>query len=57
MATKVDLSLPQVRDALERKIASVERSINNADNALIKEILQKDLAALQNAKNTLTETK
>jgi hypothetical protein len=57
MATRVDLPLPQVKQALEKEQASLKRAITAGGNPLIVEILQKDLAAVTTAANTLAETK
>lgn len=57
MATRVDLPLEATRNALNKEIASLKRAINNTPNKLVTEIYQKELAQLQTAINTLTETK
>lgn len=57
MATRVELPKELVDGALETKIASVKRAANNATNPIIKDALNKELAALNSAKVTLTEIK
>lgn len=57
MATRIELPMQLVQDALATKIASTKRAANAATNPLIKDVLQKELAALETAKNTLAEVK
>lgn len=56
MATRVELHIDDVKNALTLNIASVKRAMNSTKPAF-KEVYQKDLNALQHALNTLTEVK
>lgn len=57
MAVKVDLPLAQVKAALEGALASNKRALNTAKNPAFRPILEKDIADLQTAINTLSEGK
>lgn len=56
MAVKVNLDIDTVRQALNAAIASTKRAMNGAKPAF-KAIHEQDLAALNNAVNTLQEVK
>lgn len=57
MATRVELPKEMVQNALDQAIASRKRAIITQPNALIKGILEKELAELATARNTVTDTK
>lgn len=57
MAQRVDLPKEITTKALELLLASLRRANNNERNPIIVEARQKEIAALQNAINTITETK
>lgn len=57
MATRVDLAKDFVKHAFDTKLASLKRSANTASNPIIKDALDKEIAAIQTALNTLTEIK
>lgn len=57
MATRVELHIDQVKAALQLKLSSLSRAAKGEPNKLIKELLDKDIAALQAAINTSTDIK
>lgn len=57
MATRVDLPNAQVKAALEQALASNKRALNTAKNPAFRPIIEKDIADLQTAINTLTDIK
>lgn len=57
MAIRVELPKELVLAALNQKTASVKRAIGSAVNPVIKDALEKELAAYTTAANTLTEVK
>lgn len=57
MPFKLDLDKGLLREALEMLVSSRIRAAKGANNALIKEILEKDIAIVNAAIPTITETK
>lgn len=57
MATVIALPLKAVKDALTLKMQSVQRAQKQTTNDAIKDILQQEIAGLQEALNTARETK
>lgn len=57
MALRVEIARPMMERALEAAIASLLRSKNTAKNPLFIPIIEQDLKAFTDAKNTMTEIK
>lgn len=57
MATRVELHKDQVKDALQKALDSAKRAMNNSKLPQFKELYEKQLADLNNAINTLQDTK
>lgn len=57
MATRVELHKDAVKTALEQSLASAKRQLNTAKNPAFRPIIEKDIADLNNAINTLAEIK
>lgn len=58
MAIRIDLPKETVLQALDKLLDSHKRAANTKGfNPLLKEIYEKEIAAITTARNTLTETK
>ena len=57
MATRVDLDINTLKEALEAKIASNKRAQNTNKKPEFVQLYQAEMNRLQNALNTLTECK
>lgn len=57
MPVRLELDKDTTRAALEAYLASIKRAMNSAKNPAFKPIYEKDMAALQTAINTITDTK
>lgn len=57
MPLKIEIDKAILTAALEKEIASLKRANTNERNPLMKEIRDKDIAAVQNAINTISEDK
>lgn len=57
MATHINLDKTIVQAALSAKVASLRRSLMKEFNPAMRELIEKDMALISNAMNTIKETK
>lgn len=57
MAIRIELDKTYVKQALEAALASLKRSKDKHLNPMMRELVEKDIAMLANAINTITEVK
>lgn len=57
MPIRIELPRPVLTDALTQRIQLLKRGMEREINPAIKELRQKDIAELQTAINTMTDTK
>lgn len=57
MAVRIELHKNYVQQALEAAIASLKRSTTKQLNPAMKDLIDKDIAAISHALNTITEVK